>query len=189
MTTHTHPHNNGGSEKKNILTLPVAIVFGSLVIAGSILITRGDTTEAARQPAQAQAASLSGVRAASAQDHIVGSPDAKVVIVEYADFECPYCSMIYTTLKKVVADSNGQVAWVYREFPLDSIHPEARPSAEAAECLAAELGNDAFWKFADAAFEDQKDLGAQLYASTAASLGADQKTFSDCTTSKKYDSV
>ncbi len=188
MSTHTHPIE---SEKKNILTLPVAIMFGSLLIACAILLTHGGTTQAPTQQAAdaaAGGASLSGVRAPDAQDHIVGSLDAKVTIIEYSDFECPYCSLVYPTLKQAVADMQGQVAWVYREFPLDSIHPEARPAAEAAECLASELGNDAFWKFADAIFGDQKDMNAQLYTTIAAQLGADPKAFADCTSSKKFDS-
>ena len=89
----------------------------------------------------------------SANDHIIGSPTAPIVLVEYSDFQCPYCKLIYPTLKQIVSESNGQVAWVYREFPLYQIHPEAENAANAAECISAQKGNDAFWKFADTIFE------------------------------------
>src|SRR5262249_23097695 len=101
---------------------------------------------------------------------------------------CPYCSIIYPNLKSIVQNSGGKVAWVYRNFPLDSIHPNARPAAEAAECIAAELGNDAFWKFADQDFADQQDMSTDFYTKIATSLGANAQTFSTCITQKTYDS-
>ncbi|MDE2213144.1 MAG: DsbA family protein [Patescibacteria group bacterium] len=169
-------------KKKFELTLPVAIVFASVVIAGAIVLTHVNTPSA-----NAGGTSIS-IRPPSAQDHIVGSPDAKVVIVEYADFECPYCSLIYPTLKSIVASSSGQVAWVYRNFPLDSIHPQARPAAEAAECIAAELGNNAFWQFVDIDFNNQSELGPDFYPKVAAELGANPTTFAQCVANKEYDS-
>lgn len=93
------------------------------------------------------------IRPPSADDHIIGSPTAPIVLVEYSDFQCPFCKMIHPSLKQIVSESNGQIAWVYRDFPLYQIHPEAENSANAAECIAALKGNDAFWKFGDAIFE------------------------------------
>ncbi len=93
------------------------------------------------------------ITAPSASDHIIGSPTAPIVLVEYSDFQCPYCQMIHPSLQKIVSESNGQVAWAYRYFPLYQIHPQAEPSANAAECISEQLGNDAFWKFANTLFE------------------------------------
>lgn len=95
----------------------------------------------------------STIRPPSASDHLIGSPDAPIVLVEYSDFECPYCKMIHPTLAQIVSESNGKIAWAYRNFPLYQIHPQATPAANAAECIAAQLGNDAFWKFANTIFE------------------------------------
>lgn len=93
------------------------------------------------------------IRPPSATDHIIGAPDSPIVMVEFSDFQCPYCQMIHPSLQKLAAESNGKIAWVYRNFPLYTIHPQATPAANAAECIAEQLGNDAFWKFADAIFE------------------------------------
>src|SRR6185295_14119811 len=117
------------------------------------------------------------VPAPSASDFIVGSPNAPIVLVEYSDFQCPFCSMIYPTLKKITSESNGNIAWVMREYPLYQIHPEAIPAANAALCIADQLGNEAYWKFADAVFADQSKLNAAYYPQLAKILGADVAAF------------
>ncbi len=91
----------------------------------------------------------STIRPPSASDHIIGSPTAPIVMVEYSDFQCPYCQMIHPSLQKLVSESNGNIAWVYRNFPLYQIHPQAEPAANAAECIAEQLGNEGFWKYAN----------------------------------------
>ena len=89
----------------------------------------------------------------SDNEHIIGKADAPIVLIEYSDFQCPYCQMIHGDLKKIVAESNGTIAWVYRNFPLYQIHPQATPAANAAECIAEQLGNNGFWQFANTIFE------------------------------------
>jgi hypothetical protein len=89
----------------------------------------------------------------SENDHILGNKDtAQVTIIEYSDFDCPFCKQYHLVLKKVVEESNGGVAWVYRQFPLIQIHPNALTKAVASECVAKIKGNDAFWKYADLLF-------------------------------------
>lgn len=86
-------------------------------------------------------------------DHIQGDiTKAQVVIIEYSDFECPFCARFHPTLEKIVAESNGNIAWVYRQFPLTQIHQHAMERAIASECVAKIKGNDAFWKYADLLF-------------------------------------
>jgi len=83
-------------------------------------------------------------------DHVLGNPStATVTIIEYSDFECPYCKAFQTTLKQVVAESNGTVAWVYRHWP---IHQNSFDKLIASECVAKIKGNDAFWKYSDLLF-------------------------------------
>ena len=82
-------------------------------------------------------------------EHVFGNPDAEVTIVEYSDFECPYCKAFNPTLKKIVAESNGHVNWVYRHWPL---HQHSFEKLVAAECVAKIKGNDAFWKYSDLLF-------------------------------------
>lgn len=103
-----------------------------------------------------------------AGEHILGNLDtAQVVIVEYSDFECPYCARYHPTMKQIVAESNGGVALVYRHFPLTQIHQNAMERAIASECVAQIKGNDAFWKYVDLLFniiapEEEKSVDEQL---------------------------
>jgi protein-disulfide isomerase len=85
----------------------------------------------------------------TAEDHIIGSPNAQIVIIEYSDYECPFCKSFQPTLKQIVAESNSNVAWVYRHWP---IHQGSFAKLVAAECVAKLKGNDAFWKYTDLLF-------------------------------------
>ena len=95
-------------------------------------------------------------------EHIFGNPNADIKIVEYSDTECPFCKRIEPTLKKLVADYDGKVAWVYRHFPLDcndsvdpscqTLHAKSRHEAVATECAGEQKGNDGFWKYIDALY-------------------------------------
>ena len=92
-------------------------------------------------------ASLINMKPISDSDHILGDKNAPVKIVEFSDTECPFCKRFHTTMQQVVKDSNGQVAWVYRHFPLDQLHSKARKEAEATECAAEMGGNEKFWAY------------------------------------------
>lgn len=128
----------------------------------------------------------------SKSDHIYGSAGAPVTLIEYSDFECPYCKRFHETVKRVVNESKGQVNWVYRHFPLEQLHPgKARQTAVASEC-AAELGsNDAFWKFADRFFEltpsNNRTDTATVLPQIAREIGLDEKQFAACLASGKHD--
>ncbi|MCX6754383.1 MAG: thioredoxin domain-containing protein [Candidatus Nomurabacteria bacterium] len=89
------------------------------------------------------------IPAVTADDHIIGSISAPITIVEYSDLECPFCKRFGGTAKQLVAESNGNVAWVYRHWV---VHQGALPKAVAAECVAKLKGNDAFWKYVDLVF-------------------------------------
>ncbi len=95
---------------------------------------------------------LKNYRPVDEGDHMLGNANASVTLIEYSDFQCPYCKTFHPTVKRVLADYGDQVNWVYRHFPLETIHPNARPMAHAAECVAEAKGNDAFWQFSDLLF-------------------------------------
>ena len=125
------------------------------------------------------------VPAVTSADHIRGNKDAKVVLIEYSDFECPFCSRHHPNMLKLMEEYGDDVAWVIRHFPL-SFHPEAMPAAVASEC-ANEQGK--FWEYADAMFENQDSLGENYYPKLAKELGLNVTSFESCLDSGKYDDM
>lgn len=123
------------------------------------------------------------------KDHVLGTADAKVTIIEYSDFQCPFCSSLHPTLKRITEEYGDDVRWVYRHFPLESIHPEARPAAVASECVAELGGNDAFWNFADKLFSNQQALSEATYTRLAAEVGVSEAAFTDCLKSDRHNEV
>jgi protein-disulfide isomerase len=173
-------------EKKFELTAPLAILLSGVLIAAAILFVHYDPASTAEAGPSNQLPANVNVPKATADEHIVGSPDAEIVLVEYSDFQCPYCDMVYPTLKQLVNESGGKVAWVMRNYPLTSIHPQAMPAALAAECIAEQLGNDGWWKFADTVFANQSQMSPSYYAQLAGQFGANVETFNQCVSSQKY---
>lgn len=137
------------TETAHEFSTPVAIVIAGALVAAAVYFGGGTSSAPAPRPTAPTAPVVVPVTSA---DHIFGNPDAPVKIVEYSDLECPFCKRFHETMKRVVAESNGQVAWVYRNFPLTQLHPNAPVLAEAAECVASVAGNDAYWKFLDELF-------------------------------------
>ena len=95
-----------------------------------------------------------GLRIA-ADEYIRGNPNAQVTLVEFSDLQCPFCKRFHPTVQQVLAEYGDQVRWIYRHYPIDQLHPHARPAAEASECLAEQKGAEGFWQFIDAVFTAQ----------------------------------
>lgn len=158
----------------------------SIVLRGGSLATTGGTKTvpvaqadpAAGQPAQP----LADVPPVDSDDNVRGGKRAKITLIEYSDFECPFCGNFYPTLKQVEREYGDNVRIVYRHFPL-SFHPQAQPAAEASEC-AAEQGK--FWEFHDGIFENQARIGDALFKELAEKAGLNLKKYNDCVSSGKY---
>ncbi len=178
------------SGSNNIYLIASSIVVAGLLIAGAVIYANG--------PLPPQSANVSDVgnnvpdlnfRPVSSDDHIFGSPDAPVKIIEYSDLECPFCKGFHQLmLNDFAADyiQTGKVAWIYRHLPLDSLHSKARSESVAAECAASLAGNDGFWKFIDAIFAEtpsNNGLDPARLPAIAKIIGLDEKAFSDCVTS------
>jgi len=131
----------------NQYAVPISIVVAGLLIAGAVYFTQqsGPSTPGT------DTSKVKQVTPVDDTDFIKGSPEANVVIVEYSDIDCPFCKQFHTTMQRLVDEygKDGKVAWVYRHFPLTSLHPNAARHAEAAECAGNIGGNDVFWKFLD----------------------------------------
>jgi predicted DsbA family dithiol-disulfide isomerase len=124
-----------------------------------------------------------------ATDHIRGDSNASVTIVEYADFQCPYCQQMHASLQTSVQE--GRIRWIYRHFPLTSIHPQAFKEAEAAECAGAQ---GKFWEYADALFAAQARLGSSRaldreLASLAEGINADPAALKECLDSAQFNQI
>ena len=112
-----------------------------------------------------------------------GNPKAPVVIVEFSDFQCPYCRSVQPTLKNLLAKYEGRVSLSYRDLPLRDIHPQAQMAAEASRC-AGEQGK--FWEYHDLLFENPNKLNREGLVEQARSLKLDEKQFDSCLSSDKY---
>ena len=122
-------------------------------------------------------------------DHVKGDRDAKISIVEFSDTECPFCKRFHPTMQKVVEEYDGQVNWVYRHFPLTSIHPKSPKEAEATECAAELGGNDGFWSYVDRLFEitpSNNGLDLSKLPEIAEEVGLNKTEFEECLDSGKY---
>ncbi len=173
---------------------PLSVLAGALIIGGALYWGGGSRPESAQQqPDQAAVQKqLEAMNPITDQDHIRGNKDAKVFIVEYSDTECPFCQRFHATMKDVIgkAGPEGDVAWVYRHFPLDALHSKARGEAVALECANEQGGNDAFWKYADRLYETtpaNNGLDPAELPKIAAYIGLDTTAFATCLTSGKYD--
>jgi protein-disulfide isomerase len=108
--------------------------------------------------------------AVRAGDHIEGPDDAPITLVEYGDYECPYCRMAYPIVKSAQRELSSQLRFVFRNFPLAEIHPHARHAAQAAEAAAAQ---GKFWEMHDMLFEHQHALEDADLVRYAEMLGLD----------------
>src|SRR5262249_26914877 len=112
-----------------------------------------------------------------------GNPKAKVMIVEFSDFQCHYCGQVESTLKSVLAKHPDNVALAFRDMPIAQIHPNAQIAAEASRC-ALEQGK--FWEYHDLLFADQGGLEKPGLLTKAQKLQLDEKQFDSCLSSGKY---
>ena len=108
-----------------------------------------------------------------------------VKIVEYSDFQCPYCTRFHNTMNEVKDFYGDRVEIEFKHFPLDSIHKNARSAAEASEC-AREQGK--FWEFADELFANQRSIKDEYYSVVAFKIGLDEKKFKECVDERRYKS-
>lgn len=122
-------------------------------------------------------------------DHISGNKNARVLLVEYSDMECPFCKKFHPTAQQIVDNYQGKVAWVYRHLPLP-FHTNAQKEAEASECANELGGNTAFWKYVNTLFQRTNSGGTGFplkdLTPLAVEIGLDETKFQACLDSNKY---
>ncbi len=192
---HMAPQRSG--KPKDNLSIPIAIIFSGILIGVAIIFTpkpSAPLAQAEQAPARAQAGADGNnapldLLKLKPDDHILGNPNADVVIIEYTDAQCPFCQRYHETMLKVMDNYGkaGQVSWVYRHFPLDQLHPYARKGAEGLECANEVGGNAGFWKFEDKLFSPTtKSIAPTDLPALAKSVGIDETKFTNCLSSGKW---
>lgn len=180
------------------ILLPLAFLFG--LGLGYLLWGRAPVEAVATAVAEASSPGASDTEeqeAASAtpqqvvrynvptdDDPVLGPADAAITIIEFSDYECPYCQRWHAEVFERLMDTYAdQVRLVYRDFPLTSIHPNAFAAAEAANCANEQGG---FWDFHDRLFSMEQGLSSQAYQLYARQLGLDEEAFKECLDSGRY---
>ena len=174
--------------------LPLAFVVGLSV--GYLFWGRDTGSPPAAPQAAAPAAVAQAPQEAAAEQNVkrydvpvdddpaIGPEDAPITLIEFSDYECPYCGrwheQVFTKLRQEYPDT---VRIVYRDFPLTSIHPNAVPAAEAANCANEQ---DSYWEFHEKLFSGEYGLGEQAYVQYADDLGLDMEQFEECLESGRY---
>lgn len=161
-------------------------------IKSDLAIVKGQLAQVLRllnqqRPAQAARAAPSGpVRASVADAPALGRPDAPVTIVEFSDYECPFCQRFFATtlptLKKEYIET-GKVRYVFRDYPIDQLHPHARKAAEAAHCAGEQ---SKYWEMHDVLFQNSKALAVPQLAQHARTIGLDSAAFDACLSSGRH---
>jgi protein-disulfide isomerase len=150
----------------------VAIFVGFAMIAGVIFVSGppaflygGEQVATPERPAK--------------QAFVYGNPKAKTTIVEFSDYECPFCAKLHPTLKQIVDESEGTINWQCRHLPLP-IHQHADHTARVAECVGREVGNEAFWEYSDTIFANQASLDKGYANQVAIDLGLTSEALEAC---------
>lgn len=177
--------------QRDSFIIPIAIVIAGALIAGAVYFSGSKTTSPQSNPFATESTEPV-IRPIDDTDHIRGNPNAPIIIVEYSDFDCPFCNDFHKTMTRVMENygPGGKVAWAFRHFPITSSHPNAARIAEASEC-AAELGGDAaFWKFTDVIFnsktyEEFTDISKLTEYAKEAGV-TDTQAFETCLSGGKY---
>ncbi len=149
-------------ENQPLLNIPTAIIIAGAIIAGAVIYTKTPGNIGKQVASLDDTSFEEQFKAVTESDHILGNPEAKIKIVEYSDTSCPFCKVFHNTMRKVMSDygKSGNVAWVYRHYPIDKpdgngriLHPNAGKEAQATECANSLGGNEKFWTFTNRLYE------------------------------------
>jgi protein-disulfide isomerase len=165
---------------QNLLFPLTIIIIGVIVSAGIFVYRSGDKFNI--QKTNTDTVKEVTIKPISDQDKILGNPNADVFIVEYSDFECPYCKIFHSTMNDLMSSygRNGKVAWVYRHFPIEK-HKNAKNAAISSECVYRIAGNEKFWDYSNLLFASSTELTKESLEKIAVSeIGIDPEQYLAC---------
>lgn len=185
---------NSGEDTAGPYLMPASIIIAGILIAGAVVYVGGDprsgtgTNISGKEAAVGTASAGPGRVTENLEDDdpILGNPDAPVTLVEFGDFQCPFCKRLFEAAEKEIIEKyvkTGKVKFVYRDFPLTSIHAMAQKSAEASECADEQ---DKFWPYHDLLYERQDRLSVENFKAWARELGLNGARFDSCLDTGKY---
>ncbi|MCC7469810.1 MAG: thioredoxin domain-containing protein [Bacteroidetes bacterium] len=155
-------------KKKFEINLPISIIISGLIVAGAIVFSHFNPVDDVNNDS-------SLVPEVMESDFIRGKENAKITIIEYADFSCTYCAVYHPTLKKILDEYDGKVRWVYRHLPIFNID-----AAIAGQCIGSLKGDKAFWNFADEMYANREKASNSFYAELASKEGLSAEEYSKC---------
>lgn len=167
---------------KNI-TLPVSIILIGIIISGGIYISRQEPEIITEDNAN-----IIQIQPISDFDNVLGNPEAKVTIIEYADFACPYCQTFHETMGRITDRyiKTGQVSWVYRHLPVTETHENSYGAAVASECVA-EYDKNLFFTYSNLIFNDAPiTLEPENLKLLALNLGVEENFYNQCILSNRH---
>lgn len=194
METQNHEHTpapeNVPETKKTTISTPAAIITGAVIIALALIVISGPkNTEQQAAPLPEKVTNVpKDIVTIRENDYVRGNREtAEIVLFEYVDSDCYYCQQFHPTIKKLMEEYDGKIAWVYRYFPL-GIHPNATNEALALQCAGELGGNDGFWTYLDTIIDitlSPTPTSNTTLATFAGQQGLDQKLFASCMANPK----
>ncbi|MFA6274096.1 MAG: thioredoxin domain-containing protein [Candidatus Paceibacterota bacterium] len=178
--------NKNNDKSSSAKLIAGAIIIAGVLVAGAILLKGQNSPTVNKDGFDLGKVEL---QKTTTEEHIRGNPNAKIVIMEYSDTECPYCKVFHATMKQVLEKYGNDVAWIYKQYPIDQLHPKARKEAEATECAWDQGGNEMFWKYLDRIFElteSNNKLDPAQLPKIAQELGLDVTAFNSCLETGKF---
>lgn len=171
-------------DKKHYVLASLIIACAFIIQPFSLLFIQNNLAPVLAQKLMGQnpdgTVSMEGREIQKEDMKVRGNPDAQIYLVEYSDYQCPFCARFHDIPKQITEASGGKVAWAWKHFPLTAIHPEARPAAIAGECVFRLGGAEKFWSYSDTLIANQGQLSENLYKLEATKLGLNAQQFATC---------
>lgn len=172
-------------QRKNLPIFAAALISLLVIVIAYKFVTQPSPEASDSETEQSDTIPRGAVRDIMPDDHVLGNPQADIVLYVYSDFSCPFCDDYHKTLRTLMNyyGTEGNVAYVYRQMPFIEIHPNAPMYALASECVAREGGNAAFWAYADSLFDaidPVETLDASGLVQLAHTVGVSKQAFAAC---------